>query len=341
MIIYQQNCKMKQTVNINLGGYAFVIEEDAYLTLSDYLDRIKSSLKDDAEEISNDIEERIAEILNEKCKTSQVVSLSMVEEAKKRIGNPKDISSGNQEDTHKTSSTSKRMYRDMEKRVLGGVCSGLGNYLSVDPAFLRILFVVFFILGLMTRMEVFALISMLGYVILWIAMPAARTVEEKCEMKGKPMKLENFISSMNTEQFKKEVSDLGNSPAVKKTGRIMSGIIGVIIMIVGFGGLMGCFVIPMVPEIFSRHVNLGDFIFGTPLAIASRIIYDDVFWWIVTAMVSLLSIWFLYNGALLAFNFKSPSWKPGLILFLAWVVSILCIAAWSVKIVSGMLPLIL
>ena len=77
---------MKQTVNINLGGYAFVIEEDAYLTLSDYLDRIKSSLKDDAEEISNDIEERIAEILNEKCKTSQVVSLSMVEEAKKRIG---------------------------------------------------------------------------------------------------------------------------------------------------------------------------------------------------------------------------------------------------------------
>ena len=155
------------------------------------------------------------------------------------------------------------------------------------------------------------------------------------------MKLENFISSMNTEQFKKEVSDLGNSPAVKKTGRIMSGIIGVIIMIVGFGGLMGCFVIPMVPEIFSRHVNLGDFIFGTPLAIASRIIYDDVFWWIVTAMVSLLSIWFLYNGALLAFNFKSPSWKPGLILFLAWVVSILCIAAWSVKIVSGMWPLIL
>ena len=82
---------MKQTVNINLGGYAFVIEEDAYLTLSDYLDRIKSSLKDDAEEISNDIEERIAEILNEKCKTSQVVSLSMVEEAKKRIGNPKDL----------------------------------------------------------------------------------------------------------------------------------------------------------------------------------------------------------------------------------------------------------
>ena len=206
---------------------------------------------------------------------------------------------------------------------------------------IKILFAVFFLLGMMTRFEILTLISMFGYLILWVAMPAARTVEEKCRMKGKPMKLENFITDMNTEQFRKEVSDLGNSPAVKKAGRIMSGIIGVIIMIAGFAGLMGCFFIPLVPEIFSKHVNLGNLIYGTPLAIASRIIYDNIFWWIVTTMVSILSIWFLYNGAMMAFNFKSPSWKPGLILFLAWIVSILCIAGWSVKIVSEMLPLII
>ena len=332
---------MKKTENINLGGYAFVIEEDAYHLLNEYLGSIKANLKDDAEEISNDIEERIAEIFNERSNANCVISTAMVEEAKKRIGNPTDISSDNQDSTQKTNNHSKLLYRDMEKRVLGGVCSGLGNYFSIDPALLRILFAVFFLLGMMTRFEILTLISMFGYLILWVAMPAARTVEEKCRMKGKPMKLENFITDMNTGQFRKEVSDLGNSPAVRKAGRVMSGIIGVIIMIAGFAGLMGCFFIPLVPEIFSKHVNLGNLIYGTPLAIASRIIYDNIFWWIVTTMVSILSIWFLYNGAMMAFNFKSPSWKPGLILFLAWIVSILCIAGWSVKIVSEMLPLII
>ena len=74
---------------------------------------------------------------------------------------------------------------------------------------------------------------------------------------------------------------------------------------------------------------------------ASRIIMDPYFWWFVTAFVVLFSVWLLWCGTILCFDFKAPKWKPGLVLFIAWIFSILALAAWVVKIVADMIPMII
>ena len=332
---------MKKTENINIGGYAFVIEEEAYQELVGYLDGIKGSLKDDAEEITADIEVRIAELLSEKCKGGSVVTLQVVRQVCERIGNPYDISEDDDTGKPRQGSIRKRLFRNMERRVLGGVCSGIGSYFGLDPVLIRLLFMGMFATGVLCSSGMITGLSLACYCALWIAMPAARTVEDKCRMNGKPIKLENFVSNGAGNYFKQEMDDLGSSPAVRKTGRIVSGVFGGILMVCGLAGLLGCFVIPTIPDIFDKVVNIRDLTYDEPLAIASRIIYTPGFWWMVTAIAALLCIWMLYNGTILCFGFKSPSWKPGLVIFLAWLISILVLAGWTVKIVADMLPVLL
>lgn len=62
-------------------------------------------------------------------------------------------------------SNNKRLQRDLQNKVLGGVCSGLGNYFDMDPTFWRVLLFVLFLFGCS---------GLLIYIILWIAMPAAK-----------------------------------------------------------------------------------------------------------------------------------------------------------------------
>lgn len=332
---------MKRTENINLGGYAFIIEEDACKELSEYIDKIKDSLADDAEEVTADIEVRIAEILSEKTGSTNVVTLPMIEEVRKRIGNPSEISEDNEDKPKdpKQEKIKKRLFRDVENRFLGGVCAGIGAYFGIDPVIIRILFIILAVLGLFTRMESFITIALLGYSALWVAMPAARTVEEKCSMKGKPMRLESFVSSKA--DIRQEINELATSEGSRKVARVFSCIFGIIMIIAGLSNLLGCFVIPIVPQIFDKYIDLGKFVYGNELAMASRIIMDPYFWWFVTAFVVLFSVWLLLCGTILCFDFKAPKWKPGLVLFIAWIFSILALAAWVVKIVADMIPMII
>ena len=129
---------MKTTENISLGGYAFTIETDAYNELSTYINEISRSFSADpsAEEIIADIEERIAELLKEQIVTGMVVNISMVQDIKKRIGNPKELaqdepepikeeSPAHQEEKQKKAdkraSKGRMLYRNLSGRVFGGV----------------------------------------------------------------------------------------------------------------------------------------------------------------------------------------------------------------------------
>ena len=63
-------------------------------------------------------------------------------------------------------SNNKRLERDLSNRVLGGVCSGLGNYFGVDPIFWRLLFIILCLIP--------AIPGILIYIILWIVMPEGK-----------------------------------------------------------------------------------------------------------------------------------------------------------------------
>jgi phage shock protein PspC (stress-responsive transcriptional regulator) len=163
---------MKKTLTINLSGSVFHIDDDAYEKLYNYLNKINSHFGNDgdAKEIVEDIEARIAEIFNEKIKNGgEVINLANVEEVIVIMGTPEAISNEEEEKNHISGKKfyhtgGRRLYRDPEDKVLGGVCSGLGAYFSMDPVIIRIIFVLIFFVGGS---------GVLAYLILWIVVPKA------------------------------------------------------------------------------------------------------------------------------------------------------------------------
>jgi phage shock protein PspC (stress-responsive transcriptional regulator) len=189
---------MKKTISINLNNMLFNIDDDAYARLEEYLSRIEVHFagQDESNEIMMDIEARIAELLNERLGgAKKVVSLIDIEEIIKIMGNPDDFAETGQEN-EKTQQTHnayrpKRIYRDPDNRILGGVCGGMGAYMNLDPVIFRIIFVILF-LGFG--------VGLLIYLVFWIVIPEAKTTAQKLEMRGDPVNVSN-IGSFIREEF--------------------------------------------------------------------------------------------------------------------------------------------
>lgn len=339
---------MKTTEKISLGGFAFVVESDAYEALESYLSEIRECFRNDnsADEIVDDIEVRIAEILKEKYIEGMVVNLGMIDEIRKRIGDPKELAGQDETDpqveeelpkqSRRRSLRDKRLYRNIDDRVLGGVCSGLGLYFNIDKAIFRMFFLIAFCLGFFQIPGIVTL-PLIVYLILWIAMPAARTVEQKCELSGKPMDLKDFRDSEN--RFSREIRETAKSPAIRTIGRIMGMIIGIIFIIIGLGGFSATIFFPSVPAIIANHINLGALV-GEEM-IAARIACNMTFWWMMFGVIGLAALGMLYSGIVLCFDFKTPSWRPGLVIFILWVACVLVTIAWVLHKVAEYLPTVI
>lgn len=336
---------MNTTVNISIAGIAFVIEEEAYDELAVYLDDIRTAFAGDssADEIVSDIEERIAELLKEKCISGMVVNLQMVRGIKRRIGDPKEmaseesdtISSDNapsDEKSEKKNRKSKRIYRSIDERVLGGVCAGLGIFFGMDKVIFRIVFLLMFGLGILGRDDFLFFLPLVGYLCLWIAMPAARTVEQKREMMGLPMNLEGYRSK--DFNLSREIQEVGESPAGRTFKRVGEVFIGIILLICGLGGLLSCIFLPSMPEFFSNryYMHFSDW------GIAVGLITDTVFWGFIMAVIGLACIGMLYGSIMMIFDLKKPSWRPGLVIFISWLLCIFVFIAWILKYLADALP---
>ena len=189
---------MNKTININLGGIFFHIDELAYQKLKLYLDAIRRSLSDDPQgrdEIINDIELRIGELLSERIKdVRQVVNENDIDEITKIMGRPEDYLVDEELFEDETSSrkniASKKLFRDTDDKFLGGVCAGLAHYFGIDTLWVRILWLVLvFFFGT----------GILIYIILWILIPQAETTAEKLQMKGEPVNISNIERKIREE----------------------------------------------------------------------------------------------------------------------------------------------
>ena len=168
---------------------------------------------------------------------------------------------------------------------------------------------------------------------------AARTAEQKREMKGKPIDLNGYKDK--DFDFGKEVKDAVQSPAGQTFERVGGVFLGILLLLAGFGGLIGCSFIRVLPEIVSYEVAEEISRWGTLDAeemLIETILTDTTFWSMVMVIVGLLCIWFIYNGVMLLFNLKAPSWKPGLVIFIAWIISIFVFAGWVAVNVADFLP---
>lgn len=196
---------MKPTFKANIGGYAFTLEEDAYLQLSNYLTLLKKHFANNPEcdEIIKDIEFRMSELLRLRLNKEQtVVSAADAQEIISIMGNPKEF--GDNEENEPNSNTDnrqaenkdtkeikKRLYRDPSQSILGGIFGGLGHYFRIDPVALRVIYIaLFFLIASLSPKFGFFLIVL--YLIMWIIMPKADTFHKRLSMMGTDPSIENI-----------------------------------------------------------------------------------------------------------------------------------------------------
>lgn len=191
---------MNKTININLGGFFFHIDETAYQKLKRYLDSIARSLSDDPQgknEIIADIEARISELLSERIADArQVVNEGDIDEIIAIMGEPEDYAdteegySTSSSSYQRRSNSSKKLFRDGDDKFLGGVAAGIAHYLGIDVIWVRLLFIAFFFGGGF---------SLLLYIILWILLPEAKTTTEKLQMEGEAVNIDNIEKKIREE----------------------------------------------------------------------------------------------------------------------------------------------
>ena len=181
---------MNKTLTINLANSIFNIDENAYQALQRYLEAVKKYLTGTQgnEEILADVEARISELFSEKLTPEkQVIVLQDVEQIIQVMGQPEDYSIDedifDEVPKTKTSTRVKKLYRDGDQKLMGGVCSGIGHYLSIDPLWIRLLFIVFLFGGGF---------SVITYIILWAIVPEATTTAQKLDMQGEAANLSNI-----------------------------------------------------------------------------------------------------------------------------------------------------
>jgi phage shock protein PspC (stress-responsive transcriptional regulator) len=291
---------MNKTVNINLGGMFFHIDEDAYQKLSRYFDAIKRSLSDSngQDEIIKDIEMRIAELVSEKhTNEKQVINLRELDEIIAVMGQPEDYRiDPDGDETQKnnfntTNRAHKKLYRDKDKGSIAGVCTGLGHYFGIDSVWIKILF-------LILASTSFGIIA---YIILWIVMPEAVTTSEKLEMTGEPITISNIEKKVR-EEFE-NVSDKFKNANYDKMGNQVK---------TGFGKFVA-----EISEVFLSIFKIFAKILGVILIMASLAILVILFIGVFT-LGSSAFIDLPWQDFINAGNFSDyPIWAFGVLMFLA------------------------
>lgn len=232
---------MKKTLTVNLGGTVFHIDEDAYQLLDKYLAnlRIHFRKEEGSEEIMNDFEMRISELFNERVRLGhEVITIEHVEEVIKRMGKPEELFGGEDEKEYvreeskahtfqeeETTGGRKKLMRDPDNRVLGGVASGIAAYMSWDITAIRLIMIVLLFIP-------YAPIVIL-YLILWLVMPLARTAADKLMMRGKSVTLEN-IGKTVTDGFEKVSSNVNDYMSSDKPRSFLQQLADLFVNVVGF-----------------------------------------------------------------------------------------------------------
>jgi len=342
---------MNKTINVNLGGIFFHIDEEAYQKLKNYLDAIRRSLIDDPQgkdEIINDIEIRISELLSEKIKNPrQVVNVKDVESIIEIMGKPEDYASEDavfEENDFKQHTARKKLYRDPDDKFLGGVCSGIAHYLGVDPIWVRLFWLFFaFTYGS----------GVLIYFLLWILLPVANTTSQKLEMEGEEVNISNIEKKIREEfkdvsnRFKEGVEGFNNE--IKKAGyesKLKTGIQEIItvlsqifkVLFKNIGKIVGVFLI-LISGLILLTIFISMFSIGSIeiLGIDSNIVHYPPFFYDATipkgilgvALLLLMGIPFFFLFVLglkiVSSNAKSLSVMAKLTLLGVWLLSLMLI----------------
>mgnify|MGYP006075058343 FL=1 len=330
---------MNKTININLGGLFFHIDEIAYQKLNRYLSAIRKSLSDDSQgrdEIIKDIELRISELLSIKIVDErQVISEGDIDSIIEVMGQPEDYNvdeelfTESKTYTHKTKS-SKKLYRDVDDKFLGGVAAGTAHYVGIEPIWSRIFWLILaFGFGF----------GFLIYPLLWILLPKAESTAEKLEMEGETVNIDNIERKIKEEfssvsdkvregatemsgKLKDNANELSDKIKKKYAGKSKSGL-------QEFLDTLGQVLITLL-KIFAKFIGVL-IIFVSALVLLSLII--GVF---SVGSISFLGLGDGFNFPQeLLFNSYLPQWLIALLVFIVVAIPIIVLFMLGLKILSN------
>jgi len=190
---------MKKTLTVNLNGRVFHIDEDAYQLLDNYLKNLRIYFRKEEgnAEILADFEARIEELFNERVRLGySVITIEDVEKVIAQMGQPTDF--GENEDNEKSEKSEKsnewsknvyetvkkKFYRNPADKLFAGNCSGMAVYFDWNVLIVRIIAII------LIPATSFWIVAV--YLLAWLLIPEARTAEQKLEMQGKPITVENI-----------------------------------------------------------------------------------------------------------------------------------------------------
>ena len=316
---------MNKTLAVNIGGYAFNIEEQAYQQLKNYLDAIAQHFRNNAgkDEILADIEARLAELFTERLSGARnVVTPTDVTEVIAIMGKPEDYGDAEDEPSEASTTASgtrnenRSFYRDSEDAIIGGVAAGLSHSFGWDPIVLRIVFVL---------LAVFGGAGIPIYIVLWIVMPEARTTAEKLRMKRSKINVDNISKAVNEsfESVKESVNSKRTRDGMDQLagglgsffgliGRMLRILVGLIMLFLGIG-LAVTAIVGVVGVLLGTHV---------PPMLTSGFLESYFFLnrgWFVLSIVGLILIsivpifGLLYSGIRLLLNVQSTRKGVGIV----------------------------
>ena len=325
---------MKEIEKVSIGGYAFTLEKDASAQVEAYLKDLEAHYlgQPGGKEIMEGIEERMAELLLERCGQHGVATMADIRSILDILGRPERIEAEDIEPVNPQGKPRRRLYRDMENKRIAGVCAGLGNYFDYDTVVIRVLFaavsLILFFSG--AKHGVWSLTGFGAYAILWLAMPPARTAQERWAMKGEKGTLDDIQRNVRAgiqevgDAAKRGIKEVGDAVRTRngsELGKIILLILGVILLMSGVSGLASVSVIGLKgPILFSAPLDR----FLDEMSEHVPIFYDMINtpWILILVILSIILplIWLIYGGVKMIFGFKSPKWRPGLVIFVLWLV---------------------
>ena len=330
---------MTEIEKVSIGGYAFTLEKAAAEEVGQYLKNLETHYlgKPGGKEIMEGIEERMAELLLERCGRGRVATMADIQSLIGILGRPERIEADDPEPSEAQAKPQKKLYRDLENKKIAGVCAGLGNYFNFDVVAMRIIFCVITLALFFTGADegVWSLSGFAAYAILWLAMPAARTAQERWAMKGDAGTLNDIQRNIRS-----GVEEMGDAARrgmneVRDTvrghgneiGKILLLVIGIILLLGGVSGLASVSVLGLKgPTLFSAPLDR----FLDDMSVNVPIFYDMVNtpWIMVLAILAVVLplIGLIYGGIQLIFGFKPPKWRPGLVIFVLWLVVLVVLA---------------
>ena len=230
---------MKKTLTVNLGGTVFHIDEDAYQLLDKYLSnlRIHFRKEEGSEEIMNDFEMRISELFGERVRLGhEVITIEHVEEVINRMGKPEEIFEEETEEEKENAKKrtyqeqvitgKKKLMRDPDNRVIGGVAAGIAAYMGWDATAVRLAMILLLFIPVVHWMAIL-------YIVLWMVMPLARTAADRLIMRGKSVTLET-IGQTVTDGFEKVSNNVNDYISSDKPRSFFQKIAELFVTVFGF-----------------------------------------------------------------------------------------------------------